>query len=137
MHKPSPSKKGFTLLEVLAALVIVSIGITSLLIGMTRCLVTVKTIHTRDTARHLLTRVELENPLDKKTIEAGSDAGDFEDEERFRWHRTIEMVDEEERPGLFLVTTRVEWSQQNRAAQEEVVSYCYAPEAESVTEQVQ
>jgi hypothetical protein len=54
--------------------------------------------------------------------------------EGFNWFRDILMVDEEERPGLFLVTTRIQWSERGRNAFEEITIYKYAPDAESITQ---
>ena len=122
-----------TLIEVLIALIILSVGVSSLMVAMTRCLAVVRTARNRDVARNLLRQVDVENPIDRKTIEESLDSGDFEDNPAFMWSREILMVDEEERPGLFLVTTRIQWSEHGKDAYEEVVGYKYAPDAESIT----
>ena len=124
-----------TLIEVLIALVILSVGVSSMMMAMARCLSVVRTARNREVARALIRRVDVENPIDKKTIEESADSGDFEDTEGYLWNREILMVDEEERPGLFLVTTRVQWSERGRDTFEEVLSYKYAPNAESVTKE--
>ena len=133
MNGKPTSKIGMTLIEVLIALIILSVGVSSLMVAMTRCLAVVRTARNRDVARSLLRQVDVENPIDKKTLEEGQETGDFEDREGFTWSREVVMVDEEERPGLFLVTTRVQWSERGKDAFEEVVGYKYAPDAESVT----
>lgn len=132
----SPFKRGMTLIEVLIALVILSVGVSSMMVAMSRCLSVVRTARNREVARSLLRRVDIEVPLDKKTIEEGVEDGDFEDGEGYAWSRKVEMVDEEERPGLFLVTTRVSWSERGRDSFEEIVVYKYAPNAESVTRKI-
>jgi prepilin-type N-terminal cleavage/methylation domain-containing protein len=133
MKKRRASKTGMTLIEVLIALVILSIGVSSMMMAMSRCLSVVRTARNRDVARSLLRRVDVEFPIDRKTIEETTESGDFEDMEDYFWNREILMVDEEERPGLFLVTTRVLWSERGRDAFEEIITYNYAPDAESVT----
>ena len=133
MLKKSTSKMGLTLIEVLIALIILSVGVSSMMVAMSRCLAVVRTARNRDTSRSLLRQVDIENPIDRKTIEESSDSGDFEDHEAFTWSRDIIMVDEEDRPGLFLVTTRVQWSERGKDTFEEIIGYKYAPDAESVT----
>ncbi len=134
MKNKFASKKGMTLIEVLIALIIITVGIASLSVAMVRCLSVVRTAQNREIARSLLRRVDVENPIDQKTITEADDSGTFDDIEGYAWKRVILMVDEEERPGLFLVTTRVQWSERGRQSFEEITGYNYAPESESVTE---
>lgn len=133
MKNKSIAKRGMTLIEVLIALVILSIGVSSMMVAMSRCLSVVRTARNREVARSLLRRVDIEYPIERKKMEETSESGDFEDAEGYIWNRDILMVDEEERPGLFLVTTRVQWSERGRDSFEEITTYKYAPEAESVT----
>ena len=127
------SKAGLTLIEVLIALVILSVGISSMMLAMSRCLAVVRTARQRDVARSLLWQLEDEYPIDKTSIEEVMETGDFEDAEDYTWMREVIMVDEENRPGLFLVTTRVVWSSRGRESFEEILAYTYAPKAESIT----
>ena len=133
MKKRIPSKQGFTLIEVILALVIVGVGLSSLLLAVVKCQSVVVFARTREEARGLIRRVEVENPIDPKKITEGTDSGRFDGIERYTWQREITMVDEEDRPGLFLVTTRILWSERSRTASEEITTYNYAPESESVT----
>ena len=133
MKNSFASKKGLTLVEVLIALVIITIGISSLMVAMSQCLSVVATARNREIARGLLRRVEVENPIDREKIEETRESGGFEDVEGYTWSREILMVDEEERPGLFIVTTRVQWSRRGRDTFEEITTYNYAPESESLT----
>jgi prepilin-type N-terminal cleavage/methylation domain-containing protein len=136
MIRKSASKKGMTLIEVLIALIIVTVGISSMMVAMSRCLSVVRTARNREVARSLLRRMDAEYPIDRETIDEIEDSGEFEDLEGYFWSRIILMVDEEERPGLFLVTTRIQWSERGRDAFEEITTYTYAPEAESVTSEI-
>jgi len=133
MKEKHPSKTGMTLIEVLIALIILSVGVSSMMVAMSRCLAVVRTARNRDVARSLLRQVDLENPIDRKSIEETTETGDFEDTEAYTWSREIFMVDEEERPGLFLVTTRIIWSERGKDSFEEIIGYKYAPDAETLT----
>ncbi len=130
------TKKGMTLIEVLIALVILSVGVSSMMLAMSRCLAVVRTARNRETARGLIQRVDIEYPIEDADLEEFSESGDFEELEGYTWLREILMVDEEERPGLFLVTTRIQWSEKGREAFEEITIYKYAPDAESVTREL-
>jgi len=122
-----------TLIEVLIAMVILSVGVSSMMLAMSRCLAVVRTARNRDVARNLLRLVDVETPIDRKSIEEISESGDFGETEGYIWHREIIMVDEEERPGLFLVTTSVQWSERGKDTFEEITEFKYAPDADSVT----
>jgi len=135
MNHIAPSKRGLTLVEVLLALVILSVGVSSLMMAMSRCLAVVRTARSRDVARALIQRVDIENPIETVDMTELVESGDFEDAEGYTWSREIIMDDEEERPGLFLVTTRVQWSERGRDAFEEITVYKYAPDAEILTQE--
>jgi prepilin-type N-terminal cleavage/methylation domain-containing protein len=136
MKRTRASKRGLTLIEVLIALVILSVGVSSMMVAMSRCLAVVRTARNREVARGLIQRVDIENPIESVDMEELSESGDFEDVEGYVWFRDILMIDEEERPGLFLVTTRIQWSERGRDAFEEITTYKYAPDAESITSEI-
>ncbi len=136
MRRTHPSKTGLTLIEVMLAMVILSIGASALLMAMSRCLSVVRTARSREVARELIARVDVENPIESVDMDESSESGTFEDMDGYRWHRDIQIVDQEERPGLFLVTTRVQWAEHGRDAFEEITGYRYAPDAEVVTSQL-
>jgi prepilin-type N-terminal cleavage/methylation domain-containing protein len=133
MRKAPASKYGLTLVEVLIALVILSVGVSSMMVAMSRCLSVVRTARNREVARGLILRVDVENPIERVDMSEMSDSGDFEDVDGYEWYRSILEVDPEQRPGLFLVTTRVQWSERGQDAFEEITGYKYAPNAKSVT----
>ncbi len=135
MKEIPPSKKGLTLIEVIIAMVILVVGVTSMMAAMSRCLAVVRTARNREVARSLIHRIDIENPIESVDMEELSEEGDFENTEGYTWFRDIVMVDEEERPGLFLVTTRIQWSERGRDAFEEITVYKYAPDAESITKE--
>lgn len=136
MKKPPASKRGLTLIEVLIALVILSVGVSSMMVAMSRCLSVVRAARNREVARGLIQRVDIENPIETVDMDEMSDSGDFDEPEGYTWYRDITMVDEEERPGLFEVTTRISWSERGKEAFEEITVFKYAPDAESVKSRV-
>lgn len=136
MRKKRVFSVGMTLIEVMIALIILSIAASALLMAMSRSLSVVRTARNREVARSLIARVDLENPIEDVDLDELTESGTFEDTEGYVWYREIQMVDLEERPGLFLVTTRVQWSERGRDAFEEVTIYRYAPDAEVVTSQI-
>lgn len=125
-----------TLVEVLLALVILTVGVSSLMTAMSRCLAVVRTARNREVAQGLMLLVDIENPIESVDMTELSESGDFEDREGFKWFRNIIIVDEENRPGLFEVTTRVQWSQSGRNAFEETKVFKYAPNAKVLTEKI-
>ena len=127
---------GLTLIEVLLALVILSIGVSSMMIAMSQALSVVRTARNREIAQNLLRRIDLDFPIEKIDYEERIESGEFDDPEGYYWTREILLIDEEERPGLFLTRTRIEWSERGRDAYEEVQLYAYAPEAESITSEI-
>jgi prepilin-type N-terminal cleavage/methylation domain-containing protein len=136
MMRNSPSKTGLTLIEVLIALVILSVGVASMMLAMSRCLAVVRTARQRDVARSLLWLMEVDYPIDKTSIDEISETGEFEEVEGYTWLREVVMDDEELRPGLFLVITRVQWSSRGRESFEEIIGYTYAPNAERLTREL-
>ena len=129
-----------TLLEVMIAVVILAIVGGSLVISMTKCVSVIHAARHREIARGLMVQVDLENPVEEVDMSEMSDSGSFEHMEdgfgyTYTWTRDIVMVDEEERPGLFLVTTRIQWAEHGGESFEEVTEYRYAPDAEVLTSQ--
>jgi hypothetical protein len=113
------------------ALAIVAVGLTAIIAATSRCLSVIAQSRAYETSRHLLARVEVEEPLLlKEKIEPGSENGTFTgDYYGYRWTRDIERVGRKE-DGLYLVRTRVYWSERGREAFDEVQTYLYAPEEE-------
>jgi len=77
MKKHRTSKQGLTLIEVLVALIILSVGVSSLMLAMARCLSVIQTARHREVARNLMVRVDIENPIEKVDMDEMSDSGEF------------------------------------------------------------
>lgn len=121
-----------TLIEVLLAVVILGTALGALVEAASRALAVVRQARNYEMARRMLGRVEAENPLRlEDEIVEGQDSGGF-DGGPSGWSWTRQIVDEgaedEQKEGLFLLTTRVFWSRGNKKGMEETVQYLYVPE---------
>ena len=127
-----------TLLEVLIAMVILSITAAGLVLATLDCMAVIRVARQREVARALMYRIDLENPIETVDMNEQYDSGTFDEEGDFsyRWTRDITMVDQEERPGLFLVHKRVQWSDRGKESFVEVQEYVYAPDAKVVTSEI-
>ncbi len=80
----------------------------------------------------MLGQVEAENPIRlMDEITSGQDGGGFDNgPSGWSWTRIIEDfgVEDEQKEGLFLLTTRVYWSRGEKKGMEETVQYLYVPE---------
>lgn len=124
-------KAGLTLIEVLVALVILSIGASSLMLAMAKNLSVVRTIRHRENARNLMVRLEVEHPLPvAEELQEGVESGRFDNMPQYSWEREILLIDEELCPGLYQVRSRIWWSERGKNAFEEVRKYLYEPDPE-------
>ena len=121
-----------TLVEVLLAVVILGVSLVALVDAASRALAVVRQAHNYEMARRMLGRVDAENPLRlMDEIQAGQESGGFEGgPSGWSWTRTFEDfgADDEQKEGLFRMTTRVYWSQGERRGMEETVQMLYVPE---------
>ncbi len=123
---------GFTLIEVMMAMAILGIGLVVMVESASRALAVIKAARAYEDARHLIERVQVEEPIDPEQIEEGSDGGSFEGRYGdYTWSREITRVGEEEEDYFFKIRTRVSWSDRGQRSHEEVETYLYAPEAEN------
>ena len=126
-------RAGMTLVEVMLAVVILGISLGALVEGASRALAVVRQARNYEQARHMLGRVDAENPLRLlDEIEAGEESGTFEGGPAgWSWTRTIEDfgAEDEEQEGLFRLTTRVTWGREGeRRGMEQTVQMLYVPE---------
>ena len=133
MNKNNKNNSGLTLIEVLLAIIILSLGVTTLMIATNSCVSLLHTAKNRETAQDLLRNLETLFPIDKIYLEEIYEDGEFEDPQGFSWNREILIVDDENKPGLFLIKTEVTWVQRGKINFERINKYIYAPEAESIS----
>tara|TARA_B100001564_G_scaffold353243_1_gene361876 strand:+ start:558 stop:980 length:423 start_codon:yes stop_codon:yes gene_type:complete len=127
---------GLTLIEVLLALVILSIGISSMMFAMSQTLSVIRTARNQEIAQNLIRRIDIEFPIEKVDFAESLESGNFSDIENYSWQREILILDEEKRPGLFITKKRIIWEERGQIKIEEIELYTYAPEAESVTKEI-
>ncbi len=121
-----------TLVEVMLAVVILGMALGGLVEAASRALAVVRQARNYEMARRMLGQVDAENPLRLlDEIQAGQEGGGFEGgPPGWSWTRTIVDfgAEDEQKEGLFQLTTRVYWSQGERKGMEEVVQMLYVPE---------
>lgn len=130
-NTPPSSRSAFTLLEVMLAMLILGMCMTVLLTGVSQCLQVARMARIFDTTRELLTRVEVEHPIEiVEDIKDAADSGTFDDPKlaEYAWRRDLEPVGDE-KYGLFKVTTTISWTEQGKETSEQVVTYVYNAEA--------
>lgn len=119
---------GFTLVEALIALMLLTIGLLVLLTGASRCLAVMKTAKNYQTAQWVMGLGDSEHPLsysnDVKDLEVNPPETYLES---FKFGRNV--IEDEKQEGLFTVKTRVSWSDKGSESYEEIVRYIYEPKA--------
>ena len=125
-------KNGITLVEVLLSIIILSIGIAVLMLATSKCLSVLKSAKNQNIVQNLIPELNFEYPIEKVDLQELYESGNFKKYDDFSWSREIEMVDEFEKPGLFLIKTKIYWIERGKNIFEEVNYYIYAPEAESI-----
>lgn len=121
------SKSGMTLVEAVLALAILSIGIFILVETTAKCLAVVRLSRNYQTARAALDRGENEYPL-RGTNSVEQNRVEEVDYNGYVFSRDLQPVDGEKK--LYLVVTKVAWSETGHESGEELVSYVYCPNAE-------
>ena len=120
-----------TLVEVLLAVVILGIALGGLVEAASRALAVVRQARNYEDARRMLGRVDAENPLRLlDEIQAGQESGGFEGGPAgWSWTRSLEDLGaaDEQKEGLFLMTTRVFWGTGERKSEEETIQYLNVP----------
>ena len=117
---------GVTLVEAILALAILGIGIFVLIETTARCLAVIRVSRHYQTARAVLDQGELDYPLQGTNAPDNNIVAPVEYPGGFTFSRNLDPVDGEE--DIFIVRTRVTWSESGRASFEEVVSYLYCPQ---------
>ncbi len=106
-------KNGFTLIEIVVTLAILSLALPTLLRSFTEAAKGQALAENRTTALYLL-------KFQMATIEAegypdiGEENGEFGEDSRFRWHSDVQDVELDEIEGLRLVTVTVTWQERGR-----------------------
>ncbi len=109
-HRSADEEDGFTLIEIVVALAILSLALPTLLRSFTEAAKGQALAENRTTALYLLkfrmAAIETEGYPD-----IGEEDGEFGEDSRFRWHSNVQDVESEEIEGLRLVTVTVTWQE--------------------------
>ena len=113
LHRSADDKHGFTLIEIVVALAILSLALPTLLRSFTEAAKGQALAENRTTALYLLkfrmAEIELEGYPD-----IGEEDGEFGDNSRFRWHSDVQDVESEEIEGMRRVTVTVTWQERGK-----------------------
>lgn len=132
-------RQGLTLIEVLIAAAILGVGLTALLTASSRCLAVMRAAKRYQDAQWALGMGELEHP-----VLMPKDRGDDMDpvplwevspttyDNGMVYSREVEEPDEDEKDGLYLLRSRVAWTESGHAGYEEVVRYVFVKEKASL-----
>lgn len=111
--RSSDDKDGFTLLEIVIALAILSLALPTLLRSFTEAAKGQALAENRTTALYLLkfrmAAIEADGYPD-----IGEEEGEFGEDSRFRWHSEVQDVESDEIEGLRLVTVSVTWQERGK-----------------------
>ena len=135
-NKDKKNSSGLTLVEVLLSIIILSIGVSTLMLATNRCLTVIKRAQNRDIAQNLIRQINTDHPIVKIDLDEKIENGDFEKFENFFWEREILFADLENTPGLFLINLTISWLEKGKNSSETISYYIYAPEAERVSRKI-
>lgn len=124
-------RRGFSLLEIMLAIVLLGIGLTVFFSAVNQGVLFAVTARDFHMYRQIHNELQLLEPLDIENLEEGVDSGSFQylDSGTWRWQRELSTVgDEEDR--LFHLRTQV-WRQGDSAEDgESTETFIYQPDAQ-------
>ena len=119
-------RRGFTLIEVLLATLLLSVGMTSMLMAASRCLAVIRVAKAYQSAQWALNLGELEHP-----VLPTDDYTDWEVPptryDNITYERTVQEPEGYE-DGLFILRSRASWSIRGRESYEEIVRLVFDPD---------
>jgi hypothetical protein len=120
----SCSQGGMTLVEAVLAIAILGIGVFVLAETTAKCFSVIRTSRHYQAARAVLDRGESDYPLrGSNTVDQNKvDAVDYNG---YEFSRDLQEVDGEKK--MFVVKTKVSWSETGKDSFEEMTSYIYCP----------
>lgn len=117
---------GMTLIEVILAALILSVGLGGLLLAASRSMAVLRAARMFEEARWTLSLGELEYPPVVTEDIQDMLAGPVEYDNGYTFERMVEESENDD--GLHIMRTRVTWGDRGRERFEEVVQYVYIPE---------
>ena len=123
------SRKGFTLIEAMLAMVIVTAGLSVLYTAAARSIAIGKKAKEYEVARTLFSTLEYEEPIQLDDVDEDRDSGRFSSPyEDYRWSRTITEYGEES-DELYVIETKILWESYNGTKNETLISLLHVPTA--------
>jgi Tfp pilus assembly protein PilV len=117
-------QRGFLLLEVVFATVLVAIGLFAIMEGLNRCLAAARSIHNYSIVENLLVNKSYEFRLERPTDYLDQE-GAFDDYPGYTWARMFEPADTE---SLWKQTLTVYWWERSKLVSDAIVEYKYIPQ---------
>jgi prepilin-type N-terminal cleavage/methylation domain-containing protein len=121
-------RNGMTIIEVVLASAILSVALVVLLTGAARCLGVMKLARNYQTARWTMDLGNQEHPMLSTNDVNDLEVAAITYPNGYKYSRTVE--DDEDEDGLYIIRTRVSWSDRGREPYEEVVEYVWQKEEE-------
>jgi len=123
------TRKGFTLVEAMLAMVIVTTGLSVLYTAAARSIAIGKKAKEYEVARNLFAILEYEEPIQLDDVDDDRESGRFDNPYRdYKWTRTITEYGEES-DELFVIETKVQWKSFNGTKEETLISLLHVPTA--------
>ncbi len=129
-------RSGMTLVEVIVAVLILGVSLGVLMTSAAQCLKILTLAKNHQKAEWALGMGEAEfplivtNELDELEVSAEYEIGSGSSRMDFTFERTVEDEDEDE-DDLWLVTTRISWSDRGREISDSVEQYVYFDDEEA------
>lgn len=133
-RRSTDDENGFTLIEIVVALAILSLALPTLLRAFTEAAKGQALAEHRTTALYLL-RFRLAAIEAEGYPDIGEEEGEFGEDSRFRWYSEVQDVESEEIEGLRLVTVTVTW--QERGEERVISTSTYLADRQIPQEQTQ
>jgi len=121
-------RTGFTLIEVILAVSILGVALVTLLTALTRCLAVVKRGYRYEEVQWALSMGEVEYPLTVTDEIEDLEVDEVEYEGGMIFSREVD--DDEDEDDLYVVRTKISWTDKGRELNEELVRYVLQFESE-------
>jgi Tfp pilus assembly protein PilV len=117
--------RGFILLEVIMATILMAIGLFAIIEGLSRCIAAARSVQNYATSETLLANKSYEFHTDRATDTLDQEGNFADDYPGFSWTRTFQQTDTE---GLWKQTITVYWYERGKLSSDSVAEYKYMPE---------